>query len=546
MSDTTSGAWAPRDDWTVASLLEHRLVVDPDGPYLDVRGRSWSAAALVEAADRFAGALAAFGVRPGERVASLCENSSEQVVALLGGVRAGVVSVPVNTAFKGEYLRHQLRDSGAGVLVVDQSLADRAVHVADDLPELRHVVVVGDITETTPGTAWHRWDDVLGAATPGAPATVRPEDLTVFIYTGGTTGPSKGCMLSQNYAVTVAHQISTAWGRTADDVVWTPLPLFHFNAVAIAVVGTLLVGGRAAVDRRFSVSGFWPEINRTGATMASTLGSMVTLLAAADDVVEMPGSGDPAANTTLRFISGAPLSPALIDRWIERFGFRPFDAGYGTTEACLLSWLPPGRDNKPNACGMINTDFWDVRIFDDHDDDLGRNARGEIVARPKRANVMFDGYWGRPADTLACMRNLWFHTGDIGMIDDDGYLFFLDRKADYLRRRGENVSSYELEQAFQRHPDLADLAVHAVPSPMGEDDIKLTAVLRAGATLTEADLYVWAADEIPYFALPRYIEFRADLPRSDMGKILKGELRDQGLTDATWDAEASGIVIDKR
>jgi crotonobetaine/carnitine-CoA ligase len=537
--------WGRGDDLTLGELIEARLAGDPDGPFLEVQGRAGTAAELVAEADRFAGALAALGVRPGDRVATLCENTPEQVVALLGGVRAGIVSVPINTAFKGEYLRHQLRDSGARVLVVDGGLLDRARHVADDLDDLAHVVVVGDPVEPTPGTTWHRWEEVL-TDPPGATARNRPEDLAVFIYTGGTTGPSKGCMLSHHYVATVAAQIARTWGRRPDDVVWTPLPLFHLNALAVAVVGTMLVGGSAVVDRRFSVSGFWPAVNRAGATMASTLGSMVALLAADEDRPEMPRSGAPEANRTLRFISGAPLSPALIDRWVERFGIRPFDAGYGTTEACLLSWLPPGRENRPHASGVVNDEYWDVRIFDDTDRDLGRNRRGEIVARPRRANVMFDGYWGRPADTLACLRNLWFHTGDIGMIDDDGYVYFLDRKADYLRRRGENVSSYELEQAFQRHPDLADLAVHAVPSPMGEDDIKLTAVRRPGSALTEEALYRWAVDEVPFFALPRYIEFRADLPRSDMGKVLKGRLRDDGVTATTWDAEASGVEVERR
>lgn len=538
--------WGPRDEWTITELIHRRLETDPDGEYLDVMGRTWTAAELVGQADRVAAALSDLGIGPGDRVASLCENSSEQIVALFGGLRAGAVSVPVNTAFKGEYLRHQLGDSGAKVLVVDEALADRAAHVADDLPDLQHVVVVGDPPPHGTGATWHRWDDVLGSAPTTRPHSARPTDQAVFIYTGGTTGPSKGCMINHNYSVTLAAQIATQWQRTASDVLWTPLPLFHNNAFSIALVGTLLVGGRAAVYRRFSVSNFWPEINRTGATMASTLGSMVALLANDHDRPEMPGSGAPEANTTLRFISGAPVGPALADQWEQRFGIRPFDGGYGATEACLLTWLPPGGTNKPNACGVVNDEYFDVRIFDDDDNEVPIGERGEIVARPKKANVMFDGYWGRPEATLECYRNLWFHLGDIGRFDEDGYLYFLDRKADYLRRRGENVSTYELEQVYTKHPEVADVAVHAVPSPLGEDDIKVTLVLTDGATLTEEQLFRWSVDEIPYFALPRYIELRDDLPRSQMGKILKTDLREQGVTPTTWDADASGITVEKR
>ena len=240
------------------------------------------------------------------------------------------------------------------------------------------------------------------------------------------------------------------------------------------------------------------------------------------------------------------MPPAVMQKCIDRWGIQPFDGAYGTTEASLMSWLPPGVTNRPNAAGVINDEYWDMRIFDDDDNEVPPETRGEIVGRPKRANVMFDGYWGRPETTVELFRGLWFHTGDFGRMDADGYLYFLDRKADYMRRRGENVSSYELEVVFAKHPAIADVAVHAVPSPLLEDDIKVTAVLRAGESVAPEDLYRWCLDQIPYFALPRYIEIRDDLPRSPLGKVLKRELRDDGVTAATWDAEESGITVERR
>jgi crotonobetaine/carnitine-CoA ligase len=429
---------------------------------------------------------------------------------------------------------------------VDRDLADRVRVVADGIATLEHVIVTGEVEETSERAAWHPWDEVTAADPKVSDPDIRSTDLNVLIYTGGTTGPSKGCMLSHNYSVTVAKQIAYQWGRTPQDAVWTPLPLFHNNAYSIALVGTLLVGGRAAVYPRFSVSRFWPEINRTGATMASSLGSMVALLADDPDRPEMPRSGAPGANTTLRFISGAPVPQALSERWIERFGIRPFDGGYGTTETALLTLLPPGTTNKPGATGVLNTEYWDVRIFDDGDQELPTGTAGEIVARPRKPGIAYDGYWGRPQATLDSYRNLWHHSGDIGRVDEDGYLFFLDRKADYLRRRGENVSSAELEAVFAKHTDVVDLAVHAVPSPLGEDDIKVTLVLKEGSTLTEAALFQWSVERIPYFALPAYIEFRADLPRTGLGKILKNRLRDEGITATTWSVEGSGITVERR
>jgi crotonobetaine/carnitine-CoA ligase len=391
----------------------------------------------------------------------------------------------------------------------------------------------------------HPWQELL-AHDPVPFAAVRPGDLATFIYTGGTTGPSKGCMLSHSYHGSLARQIGVCWRRTADDVVWTPLPLFHFNAIVTAVLGPLIYGGRSAIYRRFSVSNFWPEMNRVGATVTSTLGTMAYLLANDIDRPEQPLSGAPEANTSLRLIGAAPLPVEIDSKLKERFGVATFSGAYGVTEASLISWQPVGVENKPNAAGVINDEYFDVRIFDDDDNELPRGADGEIVIRPKRPHTMFEGYWGRPEATVATSRNWWYHTGDIGRIDDESYLFFVDRKADYLRRRGENISSFEVERILMRHPALADVAVHAVPSELTEDDLKITATVREDGVVSEAELFRWCIEELPYFALPRYIELRAELPRSPVGRVLKRELRDEPRAAAWWDADTSGITYDKR
>jgi crotonobetaine/carnitine-CoA ligase len=312
------------------------------------------------------------------------------------------------------------------------------------------------------------------------------------------------------------------------------------------VLGALVFGGRSAVYRRFSVRNFWPEMNRTGATITSTLGTMAYLLAHDEDRPEMPLSGQREANTTLRMLGAAPM-PVEVDSVIRRrFGIHTFSGAFGLTEASLISWSPPGVAARPNAAGIVNADYFDVRIFDDDDNELPGNEEGEIVIRPKRPHVMFEGYWGRPEATVSTSRNWWYHTGDIGRIDEDQYLYFVDRKADYLRRRGENISSFEVESIFMSQGDLADVAVHAVPSELTEDDLKVSATLKAGSALSEEQLFRWSVDQLPYFALPRYIEFREQLPRSELGRVLKRQLRDEGVTDNTWDVESSGIVVEKR
>ncbi len=555
--------WSGGEQSTVPQLFARRLETDPDSEYLDLAGTKLTAGDVMAAGGRFGAILHELGTAQHDRVASLLENSSPALLTWAGTVCAGRVAVPINTAYKGAYLRHQLNDSGSRVMVVAAGYLDRVAAVAQDVPTLEHVIVVDDVdagddegkeagapspaaAPSLGRVAVHRWDDVMAAAGEAPSVEVRPSDLATFIYTGGTTGLSKGCMLTHNYHEALARQIGLCWKRTADDVAWTPLPMYHFNALVTAIVGTLLFGGRGAIFRRFSVSQFWPEMNRVGATVTSTLGTMAYLLAHDVDRPEMPGSGAPEANRTLRLMGAVPLPPEVDGILRSRFGIETFSGAYGVTEASLVSWQPPGVENRPNAAGVVNDEFFDVRIFDDEDHERAAGTDGEIVLRPKLPHVMFEGYWGRPDVTVETMRNLWYHTGDIGRIDEDRYLYFVDRKADYLRRRGENIASYEVESILMGHGALADVAVHAVPSPLTEDDLKITATVKEGADLTEDELFRWCIEQLPYFCLPRYIEFRPALPRSPVGRVLKRELREEGVTPATWDAESAGIEYEKR
>ena len=538
--------WRTGSQSTIPELLLRRLETDPSSQYLDVCGDTVTAAELYDVAARLASSLSAMGVKPGDRVATLIENSIEAVYGWWGIILSGGIAVPINTAYKGEYLRHQLADSGSRVVIVADEFLDRLEVVAPSVESLQHVVVIGERAPEIASTATAIWSDLLQSDPTPPVLNTKPSDLGTFIYTGGTTGLSKGCMLSHNYHEALTRQIGICWERTAEDVVWTPLPMFHFNAITTAVIGPLVFGGRSAIYRRFSVSNFWPEMNRVGATITSTLGTMAYLLAHDVDRPEMPKSGAPEANTTLRLLGAAPMPVEVDDIMKNRFGLTTFSAAYGVTEASLISWQPPGGYNKPNAAGVINDEYFDVRIFDEEDNELPRGSRGEIVLRPKRPEVMFAGYWGRPEVTVETSRNWWYHTGDIGIIDEEDFLFFVDRKADYLRRRGENIASFEVESIIMGHGQIADVAVHAVPSPLTEDDLKITATLVDGATVTEEELFLWCVEQLPYFALPRYIEFRQELPRSPVGRVLKRELRDEGATPNSWDLEASDITFEKR
>jgi carnitine-CoA ligase len=541
--------WVDGEQRTLLDLLDARLDHDPEGPFLDVCGTAYTAAELDREANRVANGLADLGVAHGSTVATMLENSPAAVVSWFAIHKLGAISVPVNTALKGPLLRHQLSDAATSVVIAQDDLSDRPIEVLDSIESVRHLVVAGDRHGTGLSgvrSTVHAWDDLLGADDRRPGVLVRPADLGTIVYTGGTTGPSKGCALSHTYHLSIARQIISSWGRTAEDVVWSPLPLFHFNAISCMLTGTLISGGRASLARRFSVSGFWPEINRTEATIASLLGSLAILVARADDHPQAKHASGSEANQTLRLLTGAPMPPEIDDLYRDRFGVRTFSNAYGTTEASLISWLPLGRQGKPGSAGIVNSETFDVKIFDDNDQEVPAGEEGEIVCRPRMPHVMYEGYWQRPEATVTAWRNLWFHTGDIGRIDEDGYLFFVDRKADYMRRRGENISSWELEKVFHEHPDVKDVCVHAVSSEVSEDDVKATVVLKQGASLTEEALCRWSVDHLPYYAVPRYFEFRNELPLSQTGRPTKNLLKDEGVTASTWDREVAGVTFERR
>lgn len=533
--------WArpKHSDNTVTAVLEGAAAEHGARVFLDFDGTLYTYADVDRLSSRLARGLAALGATAGTTVASILDNSIEAIVVWLAANKLGAIFVPVNTAYKGEFLRHQVADSNAAIIVAEADYVDRIQAVADGLPALSLILTKG--TPEVGTISVRALDEVYSADDAPIGHVNHPADLATLIYTSGTTGPSKGCMISHSYFYNNAYQILQREGRTRDTVNWTPLPLFHMNALAGSVLSSMMVGGRVAISRRFSTSRFWPEIERSGATVVNLLGSLIAFIADAPD-----NDHSLRCFGQLHAVRSSPFSPELQRKWKERFGVTYAGSNsYGLTEAARVTTLADGEECPPGSSGRANDDF-DIRIFDDDDDEVPPGTSGEIVVRPRRPHVMFEGYWNRPEATLSIMRNMWLHTGDIGRIDEDGWFYFVDRKKDYLRRRGENISSHEVETALKAHPAIADLAVHAVFAEDAEDEVKVTAMLKSGATLSEEDYCRWSIDHLPYFAVPRFFEFRADLPRSPTGKVLKYVLREDGRTLATWDREAAGVEMVRR
>jgi len=529
---------------TVLDALDRAVAATPDSVYLDFEGDTYTYAETNRLATRFAHELIRLGVRPGDTVATVLDNNIDQLVSWLAVNKAGGIWVPLNTAYRGQFLRHQIDDSLAPIVVCDTRYLANVAEISPKLPNLKLVLRRGSQAEgggPSCAVPVESLDEHRGGDETPIPSTVRPGDLSLLIYTSGTTGASKGCMVSHNFICNQARQSNQSIPPRPDDVIFTPLPLFHAAAVD-TVLSAMLAHVRVAITQRFSVAGFWPEIERSGATIARLMASILPLVGNAPDTPEMK-----RCYGQLRAAVGAPFPPALRQAWHERFGVEFTSAhNYGLSEGVRLSMERYGDGPMPEDCvGRIADDSYDVVIVDEDDNILPDGTLGEIAFRPRKPHVMFAGYWRRAEETLAVWRNLWMHTGDYGRIEN-GYLFFVDRKKDYLRSRGENISSFEVEQAFAAHPLISEVAAHAAAGGVAEDCLKITAVLREGASLTEEELCRWALNHVPHFAVPRYIEFRDDLPRTPTNKVQKFELRQQGVTPSTWDREAAGIQIRRR
>jgi crotonobetaine/carnitine-CoA ligase len=352
--------------------------------------------------------------------------------------------------------------------------------------------------------------------------------VSVFL-TSGTTGRSKGVVLS--HECWYAGVEVTAAGRDVrpDDVFFLCTPMFHAAAWTLNLWTSLRVGAPVVLDRWFSVEGFWPTVRRYGVTQVCTLGPMHHWL------WSQPRRSDDADNPA-RVWTAVPMPAELWRPFTDRFGLQAVVSMYGQTEVMPATMGDARRPAKPGSSGRAQPSL-ELRIVDDGGAPLPVGATGEIVIRPKRPHAMFEGYLGRPESAVGT--DGWFHTGDLGRLDDDGDLFFVDRRADHIRRRGHNVSSAEIEAVVGAHPAVADVAAYAVAADDAEDEVMVTVVPRPGHDLAVADLLAFCRDRLPYYAVPRYVEWAAELPRTATGKVEKYRLRERGVTPTTTDGHAA-------
>ncbi|MBV9569281.1 MAG: ATP-dependent acyl-CoA ligase [Hyphomicrobiales bacterium] len=518
---------------TLPTMLAAQAACFGDKPLVTASGTTLSFRQARELAAGFGGTLLRAGIRRGDRVALICGNSLDFVTVMLGAAWIGAVLVPINTSSRGPQLAHMLRNCGARLLIVEAQFLAALEHARISETALESLWFIG---ESEAGT-FHGLSlrPLPAPSSPEPAAATGPGDTLAILYTSGTTGPSKGviCPHAQYYfwGMVTAGML----GVEAGDVLVTPLPLFHSNALN-TFYQALLRGAHVVYLPRFSVSGFFASLAEHKATVTYLLGAMVPML------LSRPPSPQEKAHTVR-----IALAPGVPQRFRVDFTARSGIAlldGYGSTETNFVIGAHPSLQ-RPGMMGSV-IDGFEARVVDEDDNELPDGEGGELMLRARDPYAFARGYFEMAEKTVEAWRNLWFHTGDRVLREPDGQFRFLDRLKDAIRRRGENISSFEVEQVLISHQGIAAAAVFPVGSELAEDEVMAAILRKPESRLTEIELIEFCLPRLPRFALPRFIEFVTELPRTENGKVQKFKLRERGIGPGTWDREKAGTATSRK
>ena len=528
------GPDAPR---TFPDWIRHKARRNGDRVALEIDGVARSYESVDERSDRTAAGLASLGLEKGSHAAIWMKNRVEFVDAWFGMTKAGVVEVPIHHASRGELLRYVLDHAGVEVLVTEASFLPHLAPIASGLDHLRHVVVASEDgvdadVSLGGGLAVHPMEALYVESAPPSPDLQR-QDPAVILHTSGTTGPPKGAVISHESALHLTRHLVWLMDYTADDRLYTAFPLFHNNAKYTSVTAAMECDGSLFMDQRFSVSRFWDTCREQGITAFNYMGALLMMLMKQD-------SGPADRDHRVRIAFGAPCPVEIWEDFEERFGVSLVEV-YGMTEAPIAC---ENRldDRRIGAAGKESMSY-QVRIVDDHDTPVPAGETGQIVVRPKRPDIMFTEYYNKPESTIEAFRNLWFHTGDRGRMDEDGFVYFVDRMKDSIRRRGENISTWEIESTLNTHDAVLESAAYGVESELTESEVMVTVVLQPGAETTPEALLDHCQGRMSHFAVPRYVRFADELPKNHAQRVQKFKLRELGLTADTWDRDAHGYQV---
>ena len=540
------GPALPREQWTLVDAVRHQAAAAAEREFLSFEnGASVSFSEFNDLTDRLGTALCDLGVQPGDRILGLLTNSREFMLAMIATHKVGAIFVPINTELRGNFLEHQVHNSSPRIIVVDNGLIERFDAVDTSPTAIETVLRVNDGSNSANSTpeslsgASHMPLEPLLETVPRieALATPVPEDVCTIMYTSGTTGPSKGVLMPQGHCYLFALGTVAAMELTQDDRYFCCMPLFHANGLFMQVYASLLAGASCHVTKRFSVTDWLNIVREEKITVTNALGVMPEF------IFRSPTSNHDRDHLLTRILA-IPVAEEWGEAMEERFGV-VLRQGFGMTEVNMVTYSDLDDPVMAGCAGPPLSDFFEVIIADpDTDRELPRNEIGEILVRPKVPFCFNVGYFKMPDKTVEAWRNLWFHTGDAGHMDPEGRLFFVDRIKDRIRRRGENISSFELEQTLNEHPSVVESAAVGlrVEGAGGEDEIKVVLAVD-GPSPDPSEFLDWCVPRMPRHTVPRYLEFVTELDKTASGKIRKQSIRDAGVTESTWDRESVGYVV---
>lgn len=526
---------------TVRDVIEQTAGVHGERTFLLVDDSEVSFGQLDRRANVLANGLHAWGVERQENVLVMLDDNVDFIATWLALSKIAAVEVPINRAYHGDLLIQLVNDSQARRAIIAAEYLPLFTEVYDQLQHLEQVICYPEGPEQdAPLTSDFRLQpfSVLEDHPDTPPVVDGPahNELAAILYTSGTTGASKGVMIYHAHAYEYANCTAQALELGAADVYFAPLPLFHIAGQWAVVYAALIADARVVLKQRFSVSSYWETIRRYRANTTLLIDVMANYL------LNQPESPDDVS-TSLDKVHMSAVIPEL-DRFRQRFGVR-VTTDVASTEMCVP--LRAGYQGEPHrfydlddyrVCGREVSDRFQVRLVDEHDQEVAVGEIGELVVRSRDPWTLMGGYWNKPEATLRAWRNLWFHTGDGLYRDERGNYYFVDRLRDVIRRRGENISSTEVENAINLHPAVDECAVVGVATANGDEELLAVVVRDKAASLTEEELIEFLMSRLPAFMVPRYLDFSRDVPKTQTGKIQKYPLREQGLTPNTWDRTA--------
>jgi len=494
-------------------LLEQRAGDAPDKHFLfsEADGRRFSYAEFDAAVNRTAALLVSQGVQKGDVVSLLMPNSAEYVIAYFACWKLGALAGPVNSLLKAHELAYTISNSEARALLIHPDFLPTIESVRSDLPLLRSVIEFADEAQATRD---------FSAADPGASlpeADVNKDDEAIIIYTSGTTGKPKGCLLTHANVIANARQISEWLSFTEQDRLLTIMPLFHMNAVSVTTMSALYPGGSSVITPKFSASRFWQIISDYRITSFGSVATMLSMLLTAYP----DGVPEGLRTEQLRFAmcGSAPVPAEVLKRFEETFHCLVIE-GYGLSEStCRSTFNPPDERRRAGSCGLPIGN--EMRVVDDDGREVEEGALGEIVLRGE--NVL-KAYYKNPDATGAAFRNGWFHTGDIGYRDPDGFFYIVDRKSDMIIRGGENIYPREIDEVLYQHPAIAAAATIGVADPLYGEEVAAFIVFKEGTTATEEELIGFCRERLADYKCPKTVRFLSEIPKGPTGKLLKREL----------------------